>query len=442
MAVQFTAYPIKTAGGTATVKTAIDPANPNTPPRIVDKNNNTLYEWNATNKKFEPLGSQSDVLPSGSGFGTTETYGSLLTQNSDTFTKNTTTVINKLPEDQKKAIQNSNSFSPYNAYVNQQAQASGTGTSVGEETVSKEELTAAAESANKLIDDQSLKDGNIRKQYGNWRYPINFPDNQDRITFKMFRYNPKTLAVGEDLGVFKDRKKPTGKEIFGSVTLPINPSITDVNTVNWGSDELNGIAALAAATSYSAITGGAEGAAKSIDAIVSGLKSGSGALKTAAAAYFAGEAAGVNKNFLSRVTGAVLNPNMELLFNGPQLRTHSFSFTLSAREEKESQEIRKIIRFFKQGMSVKRASTNLFLKAPNIFDISYHYRSNDEDHPWLNQIKTCALTSCQVNYTPAGNYATYYDGSMTSYELTLSFSELDPIFEDDYKNDGDTSIGY
>jgi len=316
-----------------------------------------------------------------------------------------------------------------------------------------EDATKGAEALSAL----SIGDGDIRENYNDGKplqYPLNFPEKQDRIKFTMYRYAPKKFGIGanfEKLNAFSGSNiavdKDNEKRIFGSVFLPISPSITDTNTVNWGSDEMTALQALAAGAAYASIKDGVMGAEMVASAVAKGL-SGEGVsanLKAAAATYFAGEAAGGNKNFFSRVTGAVLNPNMELLFNGPQLRTFSFSFTLSAREEKESKEIRKIIRFFKQGMSVKRASTNLFLKAPNIFDISYLYGGDSQEHPWINKIKTCALTSCQVNYTPAGNYATYYDGSMTSYELTLSFSEIDPIFEDDYKaldKNNDTTIGY
>jgi len=313
------------------------------------------------------------------------------------------------------------------------------------------DVEQGVEFSNQLINNQAIKDGDgIRKEYGqNLIYPITFPENQDRIKFSMFRYSPRRLEVNENLGA-TSKNRVGEKTIFGNVILPISPSISDQNTVSWGDDTLNAIEALAAATAYRGISEGPKGIAKSIENIARG--STDPALKTAAAAYFAAAAAGGNKNFLSRVTGGVLNPNLELLFNGPQLRTFSFSFTLSAREPNESKRIREIIRFFKQGMSVKRATSNLFVKAPNIFDISYHLGSGAEsDHPWINKIKTCALTNCSVNYTPAGNYATFYDGAMTAYELTLSFSELDPIFEDNYKDLGnrdrntvnkDTMIGY
>jgi len=90
-------------------------------------------------------------------------------------------------------------------------------------------------------------------------------------------------------------------------------------------------------------------------------------------------------------------------------------------------------------MAVKKAESNVFLKAPNIFDIQYqtHNGTTIVQHPSLNKIKECALTACDVEYTPDGTYMTFDDDSrtMTSYQMTLSFTELDPIYEDDYNND-------
>jgi hypothetical protein len=146
---------------------------------------------------------------------------------------------------------------------------------------------------------------------------------------------------------------------------------------------------------------------------------------------------------ISRTKGAVYNPNMELLFNGPQLRPFSFTFRLSPRSKKESESVRSIIRFFKQGMSPIRTQSNLFLKAPHTFQIQYLHRN--KEHKFINKIKECALQSFVVNYTPESNYATFTDGAMVSYEIQMQFTELEPIFNDDYKNPEnapDTEIGY
>jgi len=138
-----------------------------------------------------------------------------------------------------------------------------------------------------------------------------------------------------------------------------------------------------------------------------------------------------------------LNPNMELLFNGPQLRPFSFTFKLSPRSKKEAESVRSIIRFFKQGMSPIRTESNLFLKAPHTFQIQYLHKK--EEHKFINKIKECALQSFVVNYTPESNYATFTDGAMVSYEIQMQFQELEPIFNDDYgnaANNTDTEIGF
>jgi hypothetical protein len=125
---------------------------------------------------------------------------------------------------------------------------------------------------------------------------------------------------------------------------------------------------------------------------------------------------------------------MELLFNGPTLRPFNFTFKLASRSEKESETIRSIIRFFKQGMAPIRTQSNLFLKAPHTFQMQYLHRG--EEHKFLNQFKECALQSFSVSYTPEGQYATFQDGAMVSYQITMQFSELEPVFNDDYTNDG------
>ena len=85
----------------------------------------------------------------------------------------------------------------------------------------------------------------------------------------------------------------------------------------------------------------------------------------------------------------------------------------------------------------------MFLETPNIFRIQYIYNTDSPDlslenasvlsrsteHPFMNRIKPCALTSLNVNYTPEGSYMTYEDGgSMTGYDLNLTFKEIEPIY--------------
>ena len=191
---------------------------------------------------------------------------------------------------------------------------------------------------------------------------------------------------------------------------------------------------------------GAAGAEASAQDIGNTIQLNSAGVKQQIVSSLAAAAVGADsKSLFTRTTGAIVNPNLELLFNGPQLRTFSFNFVMSARENREAQQIRKIIRFFKQGMTVKRAKSSLYLKSPNTFAISYIYARDGKPHPWMNRIKECALTACTVDYTPLGNFSTYEDGAMVQYNLGLTFSELEPLYDDDYTTidqNSDTSIGF
>lgn len=265
------------------------------------------------------------------------------------------------------------------------------------------------------------------------KYPIDMrSDDQDYIRFTMLKYEPRQLDIANIAEGTPFAERGGGTRVRGSsVVLPIQPTISDSNVVRWGSDEMNAAQLIAAAASLSGIFNGPEGIISSLQAGKELIGKNSNDLKTTFGAGFAESAAGT-KGLLTRVTGGIVNPNMELLFQGPDLRTFNFNFTLSAREPQEAKVIRNIIRYFKQGMSVKRSSSALFLKSPHTFEIKYMHKG--KEHPWINKIKECALTSCSVNYTPAGNYATYEDGAMTQYDISLSFSELEPIYDDDYKS--------
>jgi hypothetical protein len=257
------------------------------------------------------------------------------------------------------------------------------------------------------------------------RYPSNLKiESQDVIKFTMLKYEPKSFT--------------------SSPGTPIPGGISDTNSVSWGEDRMTPAQLASASVALTAITKGGEAAVTEASNYLSNALKDSKDLKTAIAAGFAEQATGVS-GLLTRTAGVVTNPNLELLFQGPSLRPFNFSFKLSARGTDDREYIRKIIRFFKQGMAVQRSASNLFLKSPHTFKIQYLH-GRDKDHPYINYIKECALQSFTVNYTPEGNYMTFSDGLMTSYEISMQFQELEPIFNDDYSNlpggDNDDVIGY
>ena len=286
----------------------------------------------------------------------------------------------------------------------------------------------------------SINATKTREKYGNYYYPQDIASNkQDRIIFTMKQSTGRVIdpSIKTDLKNFQ--RKSTA--ISGSVTLPITTGIKDLNTVDWQGSRMTPLQAFGAAAAMNIVdAAGTEGKTVTGEA-GKALRQAGAALKNpgigdAINTMIAGQAV-QSRNLLSRATGAIANPNMELLFNAPGLRAFDFTFQMSPRQATEARQIKSIINFFKQGMSVKTTSTNVFLKAPNYFEIDY-VTFDDEGqmikHPSIGIIKTCALLSCSVDYTPNNSYMTYSDSSrsMVSYTLTLQFNELDPLYESDY----------
>ena len=295
-----------------------------------------------------------------------------------------------------------------------------------------------------LLDD--INSGNFgtdaaQRQYGEYAYPSDMFSQQldyspDVILFKQKSYGKRGISEG-NLTLDKERSYDP---VDGSVMLAIPAGIQDANRVNWTDDTLNAIDMALASASLGTIEQGAGGLQKATETVLNQLANNTD-IQTAAKVAFAAKAAGVS-NLLARTQGAILNPNVELLFSGPALRDFAYTIDMSPKDNGEAKQIRNIIRFFKEGMAPRRSSVDFFLKAPNVFDINYMCRINgvDQVQPYVNKIKTCALRNCNVEYAPQNTYMTHKeDGSMISYRMTLQFTELEPVFYDDYIEDSPIS---
>jgi len=296
--------------------------------------------------------------------------------------------------------------------------------------------TSANAAAAEVAAQKALAEVEQRKEYGNLTYPktLNVVE-QDFIRFSMLEYVARGL--GNEKLVVTSEARTKNRKTKGTVTLPIPAGISDSNTAQWGDSELGILESALAGFGEATITGGPGAGADAAQKTADNLGPAAGEVQTLAAGKFVQMATGVDP--LTRKYGLVQNSSLELLFKGPALRNFTFSFKLSPRSKLEADEVMKIIRFFKQGMAAKKTKEGVFLRSPDTFKLEYYHKGTV--HPYLNKFKECALTSCNVNYTPDGNYSRFYDGPMTSYELQLSFTELEPVFDSDYTNES-TEIGY
>ena len=258
----------------------------------------------------------------------------------------------------------------------------------------------------------------------------------------------------------------------GTILLPIPSNLQDTNNVTYDASSMNGLQAVGA----SAVTQLFDEFAKDIPGAitdankrsellsrmqVAGMQkvrdvvSGVGNVETATQFFNKQLAASAISLFgpqvtasqlLQRANGEIINPHMELLFNGPTLRNFRFSFRLAPRNEREAEQVRLIIRAFKRNMAPKATggtvgSGTWFLKTPNVFKL--RYRSGRKNHPFLNKFKQCFMTDMQTTYTGEGVYSTYEDGTPVSMTLDVAFKEIQPIYDIDYDNDpGTEAVGY
>ena len=228
------------------------------------------------------------------------------------------------------------------------------------------------------------------------------------------------------------------------IELPIPQEINDSNSVTWGEDRMNAIEIATLSVAQRAMQDGvgdiAGAAVQMLNEGVSvpGLTPDSQAALRAAISGKAINALGSQvspQSVVARSTGQILNNNLELLFSGVNLRSFPFSFTFSPRNPKEADVVKGIIRSLKMSMAAKAGEFNgsaqgIFLKSPDLFQLDY--LKDGKNHPFLNRFKLCALTGMSVNYTNAGTYASYSDGTPVNIRMNCTFKEINPIYHEDY----------
>ena len=305
------------------------------------------------------------------------------------------------------------------------------------------------------------------------KYPIDILENQqDTLQITMYRYQPPAGDLFTDptfnipeIFVKGLQRNSALKKSIATVVLPIPSGIQDNNAISWGDDSMNSMTAAVAANINRAQTTAVVG-----QIALGALQTATG-LPTAAATQLLTllNAANIDhtnyqqlmgnqqvkaaitsllaknaqfeisaETILARGFGIVPNSNMELLFQGPTLRSFGFNWRMSPRSADEARNVKRIIRFFKQGSAPRKLNSqsgagaaSLFLGTPNVFKLSY--KTGNEEISGLNKFKICALINMSVVYAPDGQWAAYDEGQPVSLTMSLNFQEIEPVYESDYQ---------
>jgi len=298
---------------------------------------------------------------------------------------------------------------------------------------------------------------------------------QDTFVIDTFRYEPARGLPDINQATDNERYLRTGlsknKRPITTIILPIPNAIGDSNAVQWGAGQFSSVAGELGGEINNAIFGSLEaekgkGAFKDLENLATTIGGGAmGAIRGGAAVLgneyvqrktlLEGLAAAAGKfninvdvnQVITRTGGVVENPNLELLFTGPSLRSFQFTVRFTPRDLSESRVVRQIIRVLKQHSAAKKGVTlgsggftgkNLLIGTPDVFVLRYLQAGTGREIKGLTKTKTCALTSLKVDYTgEAGRWAAYDGDSQPVTSLvTMSFAELAPIYDTDYINNG------
>ena len=322
----------------------------------------------------------------------------------------------------------------------------------------------------------SSNEEKIFKDSGLLLYPIDILKNQqDTLQITMYRYQPPAGDLFTNLNfnipeIFVKglQRNSALKKSIATVVLPIPSGIQDNNAVGWGDDTMNNMtAAVAGKVSSNPMQAAVGQAALTLGTQVASAMGGVqlpnatlmqiGTIASAAGGNISNimdnqqvkaaitslllKNAGFEvpaETILARGFGIVPNSNMELLFQGPTLRSFGFNWRMSPRSAKEATNVKRIIRMFKQGSAPRKLNSqsgagaaSLFLGTPNVFKLSY--KTGDKEISGLNKFKICALVNMNVIYAPDGQWAAYAEGQPVSVQMSLNFQEIEPVYENDYQ---------
>lgn len=294
-------------------------------------------------------------------------------------------------------------------------------------------------------------------------YPLDLPVNDNTSYFKISIVKKEPRPLGSLFSTDGIDKRSASNDVFGgknikvnkgTIILPMPLGVSDGNDVAWSDGSFNFLESTAAdtiqnifgaAASDDPVNGVLSAAGKGREVFENALRNANvseAALKAISSSILRTFGSSVTPNqLLSRTTGQVLNPNLELLFDGPTLRNHEFSFQLTPRSKQESDTVKKIIYYLKRSMAAGQGETMALLNSPYVFELSF--MQGREKHPFLFSMKTCGMKGLNVNYSASTqeNYSSYWDGSPTSLTLSMMFTELSPVYRENYEDFEDFEQG-
>ena len=306
------------------------------------------------------------------------------------------------------------------------------------------------------------------------QYPSYSPMTKetDYVSFSFFDYTPAFKGVSKNKGDSTTQSASLGaryKQYSGSITdmtkakgyspivMYMPQDIQGQYGANWG-----GAGFGAFFTTIASAMAGLDNATTLGDSFNTAMEDFKGfskiaGYKTAVAAMNQGLGTNVSVSQLMQgVSGTIINPNIELMYEAPEMRGFQLRFKMMARSEAEGNTIRSIYNTFKRAMlptfggSVGKSSdgkgtgmigdlgkAGSLMTVPKIVQVQFMTGANM--NTYVPQYKPCAITQVDLTHTADGSWAAYTGGMPVAVEMAVTFKETKLIFADEIK-DGEATF--
>lgn len=250
---------------------------------------------------------------------------------------------------------------------------------------------------------------NANNVVGRYVYPDGQSAHNIVLVFRDYNYNPTAGTVGQKVN----------RNTTASVVLPIPSNLQDTYSVQINPFELGSMGAVAAdamngqARSIASDAAGMAGSAYNGAAEAPGAGQAAGSLLSSlrAAGTFVGRNAlddlgiGGLAGAIDVATGTAVNPHVTLRFEGVNLKSHTFNWSMSPRNTKEAETLKNLINYIRgrmlpqyDGPGGNSAISRGLLKYPSIVDVFF----TGVDQDYFYYFKPCMIQNFTTDYTPNG----------------------------------------
>ena len=128
---------------------------------------------------------------------------------------------------------------------------------------------------------------------------------------------------------------------------------------------------------------------------------------------------------VQRRTGIAPAAMTEMIFNGIDYRTFSFTFKFTPRSRKESDVVNNLLHAIKDAMLPARYGDGMSIAAYQVpHEFVIRFMKGTKINPYLDQIGLCACTGVDIDYG-SDKFSTHPSGDPVSIDATLTFRELE-----------------